>query len=283
MKNADMVILIIGGNYGSPATGEDYESGDFLSITKKEIYTASNNGIPIYTFIDSAVYTEHGVYMVNMNEIEDSKININFNATKSINVFRFINYIKSLTKLPITEFKKVSDIKDFLSKQWSDMFKKYIDILKENQKIEDLQQTVIGMQTLVQKMDIMIEGIGKQVLSQNIKEYEIIVDKQKDFDLLNICEIISSGIQCYKTNYNQQENIEILIENIKYTLYNLQTSIDSDYQLLWSEMKEKKITCTYKHNMLKDLIKYYRYFIDDIDTLKTLMLRKEYYNCVFID
>ena len=118
MKSADMVVLIIGGNYGSPATGENNDSfKEYLSVTRKEFKTAADEGIPIYVFVDSDVYVEYGIYESNIKNIEEQKVPISFKMTKDINVFRFIKEIHSLGKIAITAFRKSSDIKDFLSKQ----------------------------------------------------------------------------------------------------------------------------------------------------------------------
>lgn len=51
MQNADMVVLIIGGRYGSPASGEE-EFEEYLSVTRKEFNTAVKENIPIYAFVE---------------------------------------------------------------------------------------------------------------------------------------------------------------------------------------------------------------------------------------
>ena len=159
MYSADMVLLIIGGNYGSPAEGEvKDEFKEYISITRNEFKNAVNEGIPIYVFIDSKVYVEYEIYEANYEEIERGEIKINFKNVKNINVFRFIKEIKNLGNLPITEFDKIIQIKDFLSKQWSDMFKKYLAILKDNKNDENIKRTVEDMNLLVRKMNLMLES-----------------------------------------------------------------------------------------------------------------------------
>lgn len=143
MENADMAILIIGGNYGSPATGEKSSDFDeFISITRNEFRKGVERGVPFYVFIDRNVFSEYGIYELNAKEIESGTCSIKFKATKNINVFRFIKEIQSIKQISITEFDKVANIKDFLSKQWSDMFKSYLASIKEQKDIEQIQDSI---------------------------------------------------------------------------------------------------------------------------------------------
>lgn len=192
MKSSDMVILIIGGLYGSAATGEVKEKfKDYMSVTRKEFRTAVSDGIPVFVFIDSKVYSEYAVYEMNMKAIEEGKINIRFSVTKDINVFRFIKEIKNIGKISITEFSKLIQIKEFLSKQWSDMFKKYLELLKVNKSDEKIKDAVDQMNLLVQKMDIMLDSVGKKILSTS-NEYENVIERQK---IVEIGKKISGGIR----------------------------------------------------------------------------------------
>ena len=106
-----MVILIIGGNYGSPASGETKDDfKEYLSVTRNEFKTAVEESIPIFVFIDASVYAEYGIYEENIKAIEENRCSIKFRATKDINVFRFIRDIKSIGNISITEFKKSGEI-----------------------------------------------------------------------------------------------------------------------------------------------------------------------------
>lgn len=180
MRSADMVILIVGGEYGSAASEENEKDFDeYVSITRKEFRTAVEAGIPIFCMIDANVNTEYGVYDINVEDIEDEKCKIKFKATKSINVFRFIREIRTLGSIPIQEFKNVSEIKDFLGKQWADMFKSYLNILKSETENKKIENTVTEMKYLIQKMDIMLDTVGKNILQKNSpKDYENVINQQ---------------------------------------------------------------------------------------------------------
>ena len=124
MRTSDMAILIIGGQHGTNATNQtDENSANFISITQQEFISAVHNNIPVFAFVDAKVYTEYDLYKENIEKIKKDSNHISFRATKDIRVFEFIRNIYGLGSIPVNEFSKIQDIKDFLSKQWSDFFK----------------------------------------------------------------------------------------------------------------------------------------------------------------
>lgn len=226
MKSADMVILIIGGNYGSPASGEKQDEFDeYMSVTRNEFREAVKLGIPIYAFVDRKVYSEYEVYELNAENIEEKneekRQTIKFKSTKNINVFRFIKEIKTMSSIFVTEFDKTVDIKEFLSKQWSDMFKTYLNILKEKQSDERVEKAVEQMQSLIKKMDIMLDAVGRKTLSdKNSNEYNMVIDRQRVFSL---CNGLIKNIRV-QTEYWKKEQKKEQIQNFLETLYDISKS-----------------------------------------------------------
>lgn len=218
MRSADMVVLIIGGEYGSVASEDsvkDFE--EYISVTRKEFRTALESGIPIFCMIDSNVNTEYGVYDANSENIEDNGLPIKFKTTKNINVFRFIKEIRTFGSIPIQEFKNVSEIKEFLGKQWADMFKNYLGFLKNRTESRKLENTVKEMSNLMRKMDIMLSNVGKNILS-NPKDYENVINQQ---DIFSLCSLISDSFEfyfpndeVYKSDFSEREKITTKILNI---------------------------------------------------------------------
>lgn len=195
IESADMALLIVGGNYGSPASGEQPdEFKEFISVTRREFQKGVERGVPFFVFVDRNVYAEYGIYDMNSKEIDSGTYKINFRSTKNINVFRFIKEIQSIKQISITEFGKISDIKDFLSKQWSDMFKNYLASLKEEKEIEKLQDTMNNMNVLIEKMDKILNAVGKEVLKDVKEEYEQILEENKIAEIKSICLSLSKTI-----------------------------------------------------------------------------------------
>lgn len=218
MRNSDMVILIIGGEYGSAASGEKKDGfKEYMSVTRNEFRTAVESGIPIFVMIDKKVMAEYGVYDANFDDIEKENRMMTFPTTKNINVFRFIKEIKGIVTLPIQEFERSADIRGFISKQWADMFKNYLNSLrneKENRKIEN---SVNEMKSLIQKMDIMLDSIGKNVLSkEDPKEYESVINQQ---EVLAFCDAMIENFQLVLDEYafyDDEEHKKVLTIILNY-------------------------------------------------------------------
>ena len=59
-----MAILIIGGKYGSPATTNNNEFDEYVSVTRKEFRSANRSKILIYTLLTVR-------YLPNMNYMRE--------------------------------------------------------------------------------------------------------------------------------------------------------------------------------------------------------------------
>lgn len=211
MRNSDMVILIIGGEYGSPASGEKKEEfKEYMSVTRNEFRTAVESGIPIFVMIDKKVMAEYGVYEANYDAIEKENMKMTFPTTKNINVFRFIKEIKGIVTLPIQEFERSSDIKGFISKQWADMFKNYLSSLRNKKEKRKIEGSVNEMKALIRKMDVMLKSLGENVLlKDNPDEYKEIINKQ---EILGFCNSLINNFgwhrdDIYDVYYDREEFI----------------------------------------------------------------------------
>lgn len=216
MRTADMVILIIGGNYGSRASDQENDDFDeYISITRKEFKTAVNSNIPVFAFVDSKVNAEYDIYDMNIKNIENNKGYIKFKSTKDINVFRFIKEIYSIKNISITSFSKINEIKDFLSKQWSDMFKTYLQNLKNEKQIAEIQSALEDMQMIVKKIDLMIGVVGKKVFEDEPKEYDKIILMQQDIESEKICREIIDNITFIALDENKKVSKKEISELLK--------------------------------------------------------------------
>ena len=251
MKTADMVVLIIGGNYGSPAFGEiPDEFDEYISVTREEFRVAIKAGIPLYAFIDKKVYSEYEIYELNIDRIENKGERIKFKNTKNINIFRFIKEIKTLGDISVIEFHKIVDIKEFLSKQWSDMFKTYLTILRERKFDLKMEEDVKEIQTLIKKMDVMLDAIGKKTLSsENSNEYSMVINRQR---ILWFCDSLID---------------EIAIESEEFQIFDREKQIEYWLNILF-EMMDREffgeildgIKCKNKVQEGKGMVKMFEYF-----------------------
>lgn len=235
MENADMALLIVGGNYGSPATGETPDNfQEFISITRREFQKGVEEGIPFFVFVDRNVYAEYGIYELNSKEIDSGECLLKFKATKSINVFRFIREIRSIKQISITEFDKVADIKDFLSKQWADMFKTYLASIKEQKEIEQLKDSISSMNILMEKMDKILDVVGKEVLKDSKEEYQQIVEETEKAEYKSVCLLIAKYLKIdvsKRKNPKRRDHVMAFLIALN-DMYEQQVEIAAEHNIL---------------------------------------------------
>lgn len=166
IKNADVVILIIGARFGGTAIPKVIsaldlenlrnqsrgtkmiENPDKMSITQIEVLNAIESNIPIFTFIDSRVAYDHLFYEKNKNKgfLESLDFPSIEKQESAKFIFEFINYLRLRSKNnSISEFSKISDIEEYLKKQWSSLLQKLLSEQK-NKIIEEKQLDFLSKQ-----------------------------------------------------------------------------------------------------------------------------------------
>ena len=230
MSDCDMAILIIGGRYGSPASNESDDNGEYLSVTHKEFRTAVNNGIPVYAFIEQGVIAEYELYKLNKERFEDSKYEFKFGSVDGISVFKFIAELKSISGIPTISFAKAQDIESFLSIQWADMFKNYLESLRKSSANKKMTDSVEQMKVLMDKMDVMLDTVGKKILTaDNSNEYESVIERQK---ILAICADLVNSLQLLPDEYVEdgEERKQYIEKLIDVLLESINTDVWEKYQ-----------------------------------------------------
>ncbi len=166
VSNCHMTVLIVGGEYGSAATGEDDSDkfNEYISITRKEFEKAIESNISIFSFVSQAVLNEYNVYKENKENIENKSISIKFKETKNINVFRFIEELYSLS-IPVFEFSDIQSIEKTLEKQWADMLRKYLT-LNMNQSKKDPDDDASELSIEGEWVSVFVEQ--NKILNENI-------------------------------------------------------------------------------------------------------------------
>lgn len=220
VKLCHMMILIIGGRYGSKISENDnkkdinckaYEN-EYVSITKQEFQTAIENNIPVYVFIDKNVYAEYETFRMN-EENEELISKIKFAHVDNISIFKFIDYISKLRYQAISQFEKIEDITNYLQMQWSGLFYTYLTELQSKSKDNKLLNSVLEIQNLSKNMEKMIDKLAETSLED--KDYkELIAGQQKDLILFFIQQL-RNGIRIYSTDRAQcREIAEIIYKDI---------------------------------------------------------------------
>jgi hypothetical protein len=165
VKNADIYVLIIGGRYGSEASGSksklprDFHTR-YESITKLEYKNASDNNVPIYILIEKSVYADYENYLKN-------KANTTFNYAHvdSINIFIFIEEIISQTRNnPIFQFDKYSDIEGWLREQWAGLFRELLKKISSQSQLSSLANQINELSEINKTLKKYLETVMNKIV-----------------------------------------------------------------------------------------------------------------------
>ena len=171
IKNCDMLILVVGGRYGSLSQRKDEYDNFTNSITLKEYLKAKENRIPVYIFVDKKVEAEYRTYLKN----KDS--DIKFAYVDSINVYKFIEKIYNNNDFVYT-FENFDDIKSRLTDQWAGLMLLYLRELRESKQIQNLEVEIKNLKNISERIDIAIETILKKTADE--KEIQAVNKQQSD-------------------------------------------------------------------------------------------------------
>jgi len=230
-QTSDVFVLIVGGRYGSEATGENTSSKKefferYKSITKKEYESAFEKNIPVYVLIEKLVYGEFETYRNN----KDNKT-INYVHADSVNVFHFIEDILNKPRNnPVHQFDHEAEIEIWLKSQWAGLFKEMINNQSEMQKISSLSDQVKELENINKTLKRYMEEIVENVLDNEEHAKEIINEEDKrleDEKQLNLLSKLSSFkdlTEDYELNTNKIR--EIFIEAT--SLNDLLTKIEEE-------------------------------------------------------
>lgn len=281
ISKSDMVILIIGGLYGSPATGETPdEFKEYLSITRKEFQAANKANIPIYAFIDKSIHTEYLVYKQNYDDIENQKKVIKFYSTKDINVFRFIHLIKGYQNVVINSFQKVSDIKEYLANQWAGYFLNYLELRRESKKNQEIENNLDTLKQYINDINIMVDKMGKKLLSteQDDSEYQDVKSQQTISNIKNIITNSFKIIILCNSETDRQAFIKEFINKIvimmnNKTFYLYTSPIPEDQEKFYAQFNYKNAMIEYIKEGVEVELKEYMTVLQE-ETIRNKVIQK---------
>lgn len=177
VENCHMMILIVGGRYGSLASEqkEKYEE-QYISITRKEYETARRKGIPVMVFVEQNVFAEYKTYLANQKKLPEG---FKYAFVDDERIFIFIS---TLEQGAIKIFTKIDDIEHYFSHQIAGMLLSYLKQLQENKNQEEIKNAVDQLNIAYLSMQKMLNLIGDKVLDgTKKKEYDnLIIQQRKD-------------------------------------------------------------------------------------------------------
>lgn len=275
VATADIVLLIVGARFGGKTVPEALAKLDFdllktesksteslhkrenLSVTQLEILKAVESGIPVFTFVDSAVWHDHALYEKNkdksiINEISFPSIE---KAETASFIFEFINFLRHRARgNSVFTFSKLQDIEDILKRQWSSLFQKLIQEQRNRafeakrldnltEQFEDLKTAILTSIGTTNEKDV-ARGVVRFrrlidfVRSLGIKDLDFLIEGRPSWDeLLNYAEInkvldtadLPEDFVYYRKNIGHRAKM-FLIKNDG-TFFELRTSSDFFHSL----------------------------------------------------
>jgi hypothetical protein len=170
IKRCHILVLIVGGRYGSPASEPELDMSkglDFYnSVTKKEYETARSNDIPIYIFVEKNVLSEYRTYKNNRDNTS-----IKYAHVDNVQIFQLIDeiYAQGRNNL-IKEFENFDHISSWLRDQWAGLFADYLTDRSRDKELEELSVQIAGLKDINSVLKGYTESILEKIQPELFRE-----------------------------------------------------------------------------------------------------------------
>jgi hypothetical protein len=194
VSNCQMLVLIIGGRYGSKYKSEPE------SITNHEYKTAIQNKIPVFAMVEQQVNAEYRVYSKN-KEKEEIASKIDYPGVDTTKIFDFMEEVQSKSvNNALVAFSDFNQLESHLKKQWAGMMFNFLTKKAEKERVVDMLDTL-------QTMSNRIEFLTKEILSSVSKGEE-----KLNAELYDIIVAFTSGSTFLRKLFERISPIEVLNE-----------------------------------------------------------------------
>ena len=164
VNNADILVIIIGGRYGSeksetkstvPKTFFD----KYDSITKQEYRSAIEQDIPVYILIEKPVYSDYETFLRN----KDNET-ISYAHVDSVNIFHLIEEILSQPRNNvIQQFDRYAEIENWLKEQWAGLFRELLTRTSSQKQIASLASQVNELAEINKTLKTYLEEVVSKI------------------------------------------------------------------------------------------------------------------------
>ena len=226
-KACDIFVLIIGGRYGSEASGKGSADKDFYerynSITRQEYESAIERDIPAYILIEKSVYAEYETFKKN----RDNKT-IKYAHVDSINVFNLIDFVLSQPRNnPIYHFEISHEIETWLRDQWAGLFKELIRTRAERKKLSSLADQIADLgnvsTTLKRYLEEIVARVGtKEQAKELISKEESRLSEARELTELEKLPPIESAQKAYGVSLQDARNAFVAAESLEDLAYRME-------------------------------------------------------------
>ena len=161
------------------------------------------------------------------------------------------------------------------------MFKNYLVSLKEEKENRKIESSVNEMKALIQKMDIMLDSVGQNVLSKdNSNKYNEIINEQ---EIMLFCNHLADDFEfCVHTEIISEEEHKKIIIGIMDSLKNA-SDIDDFTSMAWDILVPYKIYAI-KHKTLTNIENEVNILNDqdNFDKVVNIMSKDDFFNRLIV-
>lgn len=203
VETCQLFILIIGGRYGG-----NFKDSD-KSITNNEYKEALKQNIPIFTLVETGVYSDHNVYNKNKKDKPDIYKNISYPNIDDIKIFDFVDEVRKNGKNnAIQPFRNFSDMEIYLKKQWAGMM--YDFLIEKNKESESklTNKLLDNIDIASKKTEELIKLLLKQSNNDDIKTNKEIEDINNKVEAEKFIQLV---IDAFDLNTFPKIEMETLI------------------------------------------------------------------------
>jgi hypothetical protein len=211
-ESTDILVLIIGGRYGSATSETDSSriTSDFYqryeSVTRKEFETANSHDIPTYILVEKSVMSEYETFKKN-------RINttIDYAHVDSVNIFNFLDDILNKGKNnPLFQFEQPQEIENWLKSQWSGYFRTLLENKSQNKQLNSLSKQVGELNSINNSLQRYLEEVIQRVGGDSAhdiieKEHQNISNDKLSRKLMDLT-IFSSLVEDYDVEFEVAKN-----------------------------------------------------------------------------
>lgn len=180
IETCHMLILIIGGKYGSPVSDEEIDTKKnnakvlfYNSITKKEYSTAREKNIPIFIFVEKGVFSEYETFKKNR-----TSTNISYAHVDNVNIFKLLDdIISQRNNNYVKGFENFDEITQWLKEQWAGIFADFLSKRSIDVNMVSLQQQISELKEISGSLKVYNEALLK---STNVQGSEELIKQEDD-------------------------------------------------------------------------------------------------------
>lgn len=149
--NVDILVLIIGGRYGSPMPDGS------LSVTNAEYQQAVKQKIPVFALVEQGTHNDYQVYRANTERLGVLE-GITFPHADTPRIFEFMDEVQGqATNNAIVPFGALREVEEYLRNQWAGMMHSSLSrAAQEAQVVDSLD--------MLGRVNARIELLAEQIL-----------------------------------------------------------------------------------------------------------------------